>query len=156
MNVEMTYVASIAVSILFLVFAIAIINAAIQDWLVTYQLRRRGVVATASVSSLRWEPSGRAANHYVTFEFKVGDKGHHVTAEQQITARHADQLRYGRKVQIRYLPAMPHIARLTGKDTDNVVNRWSTMIAVIAMVSFPPLIAVGLVLLIYHGRKIPA
>jgi hypothetical protein len=155
MNVEMTYIASLAGSVLLLAVAIANMNAAIQDWLVTYQLRRRGVTTMATVIGLRWEP-GKTARHLVTFEFKVNRKGHHVTAEQQITAKHADQLRYGRKVQIRYLPATPDIARLAGEDTDNAVNRWVTIIAVIAMVSFPPLIALGLVLFIYHGRKIPA
>jgi len=155
MNVDFGYGAAIMGSVILLVGASVIINAAIQAWLVTYQLRQCGVVATATVSSLRWEPSGRAASHYVTFEFRVSNKGHHVTAEQQITAKHFGQLIRGRQVQIRYVPANPQLARLTGADTDNAINNTGSIIAILIMLLFPPFIVVTILLFLYRAKKIP-
>lgn len=130
--------------------AACIINETVREWLIIYRLRRVGIQQTGSIVELKLDVSGKAARHFISFTFKKDGHAKSIHIDQQVNAKHYREFKHGQKIQIRYLPNCPNIARLAAEDADDSIARTILIISALSTMVFPPLILVILISLAYH------
>ncbi|MBX3084116.1 MAG: DUF3592 domain-containing protein [Anaerolineae bacterium] len=127
-----------------------------REWSMLFSLKTRGKPSRATVYDVWPEYSGRGIKYFVTVTYEVGDKHHLKKFTQQIHKKHYASLQRGQPVSVRYLPQSPEIVRLADEDKDNLRLFWYTLLAVIAITLYYPLLIWAIFVFAFYQHKFRA
>ncbi|MBX3062291.1 MAG: hypothetical protein KF726_04905 [Anaerolineae bacterium] len=109
---------STALTIVTVILTHSSVRAIWQEW----GIFRKGIVTTGKITAISKHSFWRRPEDKIYFRFTVvTDHEQRYTVAQQVYPKHLLDMQVNQEVELKYLPATPKIARLSGANADNLM-----------------------------------